>query len=94
MGEALSFIYWMRITTKVIDYVTLGLILYVYSGLSDVVLGKQVHGFVNRREFYSYDYVINALIDMYGQCGNLRSSRNYFFEMGQLRKDKLHGMLL
>ncbi|KAF6155497.1 hypothetical protein GIB67_017852 [Kingdonia uniflora] len=84
--EALSFIYWMRRTTK--DYVTLSLILCACSGLSDVVLEKQVHGFVYGHEFYSYDYVTNALIDMYGKCGNLRSSGNCFFEIGQLCRDK------
>ncbi|XP_077214345.1 tetratricopeptide repeat (TPR)-like superfamily protein [Tasmannia lanceolata] len=83
--EALDFIFWMRRETGHIDYVTLGLILNVCAGLSDLELGKQVHGFVYRHGFGWNIFVSNALLDMYGKCGSLRSANLWFFEMGNLR---------
>ncbi|KAK9096238.1 hypothetical protein Sjap_021735 [Stephania japonica] len=83
--EALDFIFLMRKTTKDLDNVTVGLILNVCAGLSDFLLGKQVHGFAYRHGFCWNDFVGNAILDMYGKCGNLRSSRIWFVEMGHLR---------
>ncbi|KAK9933220.1 hypothetical protein M0R45_020423 [Rubus argutus] len=77
--EALDFIFLMRNTTKDIDQVTLGLILNVCAGLSDVELGKQVHGFIYRHGFCTNLFVGNGLLYMYGQCGNLRSSKTVWF---------------
>ncbi|KAL4596040.1 hypothetical protein ACB092_12G135200, partial [Castanea dentata] len=72
MGSGLRI--FMRNTTKDIDYVTIGLILNVCAGLSDVEVGKQVHGFIYQNGFPSNLVVGNAPLDMYGQCGNLRSA--------------------
>ncbi|KAF8377092.1 hypothetical protein HHK36_030465 [Tetracentron sinense] len=83
--EALDLVFRMRRATKDIDHVTLGLILNVCAGLSDIELGKQIHGFVYRHGFYSNLFVGNALLDMYGKCGSLRSSRIWFLEMGRWR---------
>lgn len=77
--EALDFIFLMRNTTKDIDQVTLGLILNVCAGLSDVELGKQVHGFIYRHGFCTNLFVGNGLLYMYGQCGNLKSSKTVWF---------------
>ena len=85
LEEALDFVFLMRNTTKDIDHVTLGLILNVCAGLSDVELGKQVHGFIYRNGFFSNLVVGNALLDMYGKCGNLRSARVWFYEISQWR---------
>lgn len=83
--EALNFISLMRKMAKDVDSVTLGLILNVCAGLSDIELGKQVHGFIFRSGFYSNLFVGNALLDMYWKCGNLRSSRLWFRQMGRSR---------
>ncbi|XP_010270348.1 PREDICTED: pentatricopeptide repeat-containing protein At3g26540 [Nelumbo nucifera] len=83
--EALDFVLWMRRMTKDIDHVTLSLILNICAGLSDVELGKQVHGFVYRHGFFSNLLVGNALLDMYGKCKHLDSSRIWFSEMCHLR---------
>lgn len=79
--EALDFIFEMRKTTKDIDPVTLRLILNVSSGLSDVQLGKQVHGFIYRHNFFADVFIGNALLDMYGKCRNLKSARLWFYQM-------------
>lgn len=83
--EALDFVFVMQKESKDIDYVTLGLLLNVCAGLSDVELGKQVHGFIYRRGFCSNLFVGNALLDMYGKCGNVKSARVWFYEMSHWR---------
>lgn len=86
--EALDFILWMRRETSAIDQVTLGLILNVCAGISNLRLGKQVHGFVYRHGFFTHVFIGNALLDMYGKCGSLRSADHWFFEMGH-RRDRI-----
>ncbi|XP_057975068.1 pentatricopeptide repeat-containing protein At3g26540 [Malania oleifera] len=83
--EALGFVFHMRENTNNIDVVTLVLILNVCAGLSDVQLGKQVHGFIYRHNLFSDVLVGNALLDMYGKCGNLRSARVWFYQMSHWR---------
>ncbi|GLT66744.1 hypothetical protein SLA2020_390950 [Shorea laevis] len=83
--EALEFIFLMGKTTRDIDHVTLRLILTVCSGLSDVYMGKQVHGFIYRYGYHSNISVGNALLNMYGKCGNLRSAKVCFYQMSQGR---------
>ncbi|KAI3464590.1 hypothetical protein Pfo_021253 [Paulownia fortunei] len=83
--KALDFVMLMRKKTKDIDHVTLGLILNMCAAIPDVELGKQVHGYAYRHGFYSNLFVGNALLDMYGKCGNLTSARIWFYEMSHLR---------
>ncbi|GFY85530.1 tetratricopeptide repeat (TPR)-like superfamily protein [Actinidia rufa] len=83
--EALDFVFLMRKESKGVDHVTVGLILNLCAGLSDVELGKQVHGFIYRHGFYANLFVGNALLDMYGKCGSLRSARVWFYQMSHLR---------
>ncbi|KAF5749086.1 hypothetical protein HS088_TW04G01048 [Tripterygium wilfordii] len=83
--EALDFVLLMLKKSKEIDHVTLRLILNVCAGVLDVEMGKQIHGFVYRHGFYFDTYIGNALIDMYGKCGNLRSARCWFYQMSQWR---------
>ncbi|KAG9450391.1 hypothetical protein H6P81_010356 [Aristolochia fimbriata] len=83
--QAVDFIFWMRQTTQDCDYVTLGLILNVCAGVLDLRTGKEVHGFVYRHGFFSNLLIGNALLDMYGKSGSLRSAKQCFFEMGFLR---------
>ncbi|XP_062073354.1 pentatricopeptide repeat-containing protein At3g26540-like [Humulus lupulus] len=92
--EALDFLHLMRTTTKDIDHVTIGLVLNICAGLSDVETGKQVHGFVYRHGLFFKLNVSNALLDMYGKCGNLTSARVWFFQMSQLRDNVSWNTLL
>ncbi|KAK3011091.1 hypothetical protein RJ639_011545 [Escallonia herrerae] len=85
--EALDFVFLMRKETRDIDHVTVGLFLNVCAGLSDVELGKQAHGFAYRHGFYSNLFVGNAILHMYGKCGNLRSARVWFYQMSHLRDE-------
>ncbi|GMH22308.1 hypothetical protein Nepgr_024151 [Nepenthes gracilis] len=83
--DALNFIFLMIQHKCDVDHVTLGLILNVCAGLSNVEFGKQVHGYSYRHGFYSNVSVGNALLDMYGKCGCLRCSRIWFYQMSDLR---------
>ncbi|KAE8690022.1 Pentatricopeptide repeat-containing protein [Hibiscus syriacus] len=83
--DALEFIFLMKRITKEIDHVTLVLILDVCAGLSDVELGKQVHGFIYRHGFSTNIFVSNALLNMYGKCGTLKSARVWFYQMSEGR---------
>ncbi|KAF3679257.1 Pentatricopeptide repeat-containing protein [Capsicum annuum] len=83
--EAMELIILMCNDTRDIDRVTVSLILNVSARLSDVELGKQVHGYMYRHGFYSDLGVANALLDMYGKCGNLRKARAWFYEMSHFR---------
>ncbi|KDP26236.1 hypothetical protein JCGZ_22482 [Jatropha curcas] len=84
-NEALEFFCSMRRTTEDLDQITLRLLLNVCAGLSDVEIGKHVHGFIYRHGFSSNLLVGNALLDMYGKCGNFRSARVWFYQMSQSR---------
>ncbi|WCJ33325.1 Tetratricopeptide repeat (TPR)-like superfamily protein [Euphorbia peplus] len=83
--DALEFVYLMFRTTEEIDHITLGLLLNVCAGLSDVEMGKQVHGFIYRHGFSSNMLVGNALLDMYGKCGAMKSARVWFSQMSRSR---------
>ncbi|WOH02427.1 hypothetical protein DCAR_0521816 [Daucus carota subsp. sativus] len=85
LEEALDFVFLMLKEIRDIDYVTVGLILHICAGLSDIELGKQVHGYSYRHGLCSNGFVVNALLYMYGNCGNLRSCRVLFYYMGHLR---------
>ncbi|CAI9108500.1 OLC1v1008099C1 [Oldenlandia corymbosa var. corymbosa] len=83
--EALDFFFLMLKEGISIDHVTLALILKVCSGLSDIQLGKQIHGYIYRHAFYHNVIVGNAVLDMYGKCGNLKQARAWFSEMVHVR---------
>jgi pentatricopeptide repeat protein len=70
--EALDFLTLMRQEIENIDNVTLVWILNVCSGISDVQMGKQAHGFIYRHGYDTNVIVANALLDMYGKCGTLQ----------------------
>ncbi|KAM3376023.1 pentatricopeptide repeat-containing protein, mitochondrial [Capsicum galapagoense] len=51
--------------------------------LSDIVFGRAVHVDVMKLGYSSYLYVCNALLYMYGSCGDLASARNVFDEISE-----------
>lgn len=67
------------------DHVTAGLVLNLCAGLSDSYLGREVHGLAYRRGFFSNHLLGNALLDMYGKCGCLRSAELMFSLMASSR---------
>lgn len=83
--EALDFVYLMLDAVKRVDHVTLGLMLNVSAGLSDHEMGKQLHGYVYRHGLHLNLMIGNALLDMYGKCGNLNSARVWFNQMSNWR---------
>ncbi|XAR50796.1 hypothetical protein NMG60_11005234 [Bertholletia excelsa] len=94
--EALDFVSVMLTEKEAmeIDHVTLGLILNICSGLSDVEMGKQVHGFIYRHAFCANLLVGNSLLDMYGKCGHLRSAIVWFHQMSHCRDEITWNTLL
>ncbi|KAF1865160.1 hypothetical protein Lal_00004534 [Lupinus albus] len=83
--EALDFVHLMLNTIKDLDHVTLSLMLNVSAGLLDHEMGKKVHGYIYRHDLHSNLMVGNALLDMYGKCGNLNSARVWFNQMSNWR---------
>ncbi|CAN1170844.1 Pentatricopeptide repeat-containing protein At3g26540 [Linum perenne] len=86
-ADALDFFILMRSKIDDFDHVTIALLLNVCAGISDVEMGKQVHCFSYRHGLNSNVLVGNALLDMYGKCGNLRNARIWFCQMSELRDD-------
>ncbi|KAL4578639.1 hypothetical protein LXL04_014766 [Taraxacum kok-saghyz] len=83
--DALEIIYQTSKSNITIDHVTIMLTLTTCSGLLSLELGKQVHGYVYRHSFTSNLFISNALLNMYGKCGDLRSCRFWFNQMSHLR---------
>ncbi|CAJ1974308.1 unnamed protein product [Sphenostylis stenocarpa] len=84
-SEALDFVYLMLDKIKYVDHVSLGLMLNVSAAISDHEMGKQIHGYIYRHGFHLDIRVSNALLDMYGKCGNLNSARVWFNQMSNWR---------
>ncbi|XP_020205250.1 pentatricopeptide repeat-containing protein At3g26540 [Cajanus cajan] len=84
-SEALDFVYLMLGMIKDVDHVTLGLMLNVSAGVSDHEMGKQLHGYIYRHGFHLDVRLSNAVLDMYGKCGNLNSARVWFNQMSNWR---------
>ncbi|ESQ32834.1 hypothetical protein EUTSA_v10003744mg [Eutrema salsugineum] len=92
--EALDFLTLMRKEIEDIDNVTLVWILNVCSGVSDVQMGKQAHGFIYRHGYGTNVIVANALLDMYGKCGSFRSANSLFRQMSEVRDEVSWNALL
>ncbi|KAK1312068.1 Pentatricopeptide repeat-containing protein [Acorus calamus] len=80
--RALDFAFEMLRAVTEVDHVSLRLILNACAGLACLEIGEQVHAFVYRHGYDSNRSVNNALLDMYGKCGALRSAESWFFAMG------------
>ncbi|KAK3032528.1 hypothetical protein RJ639_036443 [Escallonia herrerae] len=53
-------------------------VLKACAALQFLKTGRMVHGYAVRKELGADAFVVNALIDMYANCGDLRSSRTVF----------------
>ncbi|CAN1270383.1 Pentatricopeptide repeat-containing protein At4g02750 [Linum perenne] len=63
------------------DGITLCAFLNACADTLNLVLGKQLHGFVMRSGFETDVYVGSALVDMYGKCGSIHDAEQTFREM-------------
>ena len=63
------------------DKFTFPYVLKACAGLSALQEGKEVHGHVVRVGFHSDVFVVTALVDMYGKCGNMEDARQVFDKM-------------
>ncbi|XP_077225789.1 pentatricopeptide repeat-containing protein DOT4, chloroplastic-like [Tasmannia lanceolata] len=61
-----------------INNVSLVSVLPACAYLGALLLGKQIHGFSIKREFFSDTNLQNSLVDMYAKCGKLDASRIVF----------------
>ncbi|KAG9439429.1 hypothetical protein H6P81_019594 [Aristolochia fimbriata] len=74
------FIEIMRMGAKV-DPNMVSAILGVFGVMTSLTLGKQVHSFVIKKQFFSNLFVSNGLINMYSKCGEFGESVKIFCRM-------------
>ncbi|XVE59642.1 hypothetical protein DITRI_Ditri05aG0062500 [Diplodiscus trichospermus] len=80
-SESLSIFHHMIIAQKTFDIFTLPPVLKSCGQLSDVTLGRQLHGAVLVNGCSSDLATSNSLISMYGKCGELECAGKLFDEM-------------
>lgn len=81
-NEALSLSIEMMKANVEPDAVALVSVLGAAAGLSSLMKGKEVHGFVIRRELTMDGQICSSLVDMYAQCGNIDTSFKIFDRLG------------
>ncbi|CAJ2674743.1 unnamed protein product [Trifolium pratense] len=57
---------------------TLASVLPVCARMKRLCLGKVLHGYIVRRGLFSNGFVVNALVDMYRRCGDMKSAFEMF----------------
>ncbi|KAJ1425353.1 WD40-like Beta Propeller [Sesbania bispinosa] len=57
---------------------TLASVLPTCARMQWLCLGKELHGYIVRHEFFSNAFVVNALVDMYRRCGEMKSAFKMF----------------
>ncbi|XP_057980263.1 putative pentatricopeptide repeat-containing protein At3g01580 [Malania oleifera] len=83
--EAFEFFREMQYCGMQPNYVSIVSILPGCADVGGLSLGKQIHGFSIKKEFYSHTNVQNSLLDMYAKCRRLEASIRIF--NGIQRKD-------
>ncbi|MED6216028.1 hypothetical protein PIB30_003673 [Stylosanthes scabra] len=79
---ALAFFSRMVVSENVCpDPVTLVSAVCACAHLSDFKLGRSIHGYVKRRGYESNLSLANALLNLYGKTGSIKSAYNLFREM-------------
>ncbi|KAF2302148.1 hypothetical protein GH714_032966 [Hevea brasiliensis] len=63
------------------DTVTISSILPAYAELASLAECKQVHAYITKFELSSNTFTSNAMVYLYGKCGDLQSARKYFDDM-------------
>ncbi|GJN38823.1 hypothetical protein PR202_gb27899 [Eleusine coracana subsp. coracana] len=72
------------------NQVTFTALLNALSGMASLDYGKQVHGFILRKELPFFIALQNSLIDMYSKCGKLLYSRRVFDNMPERAHANVH----
>ncbi|CAO2042630.1 unnamed protein product [Urochloa humidicola] len=78
LNEAVSLFSEMQKANIEPDSVALVSILVAIAGLSSLTKGKQVHGFLTRRNFPIEGPVVSSLVDMYSGCGSMDYATRVF----------------
>ncbi|KQJ83088.1 hypothetical protein BRADI_5g12970v3 [Brachypodium distachyon] len=78
LNEALVLFAEMQSTDVQPDSVALVSILGAIGGLSSLAKGKEVHGFLIRRNFHMEEAIVSSLVDMYSGCGSLSGALKVF----------------
>ncbi|PWA89655.1 pentatricopeptide repeat-containing protein [Artemisia annua] len=60
------------------DSVSLLSLLSAVSDLSALNKGKEIHGYLIRKEFILHGPIVNSLVDMYASCGSLKNAVSVF----------------
>ncbi|KAF8703403.1 hypothetical protein HU200_032206 [Digitaria exilis] len=79
LNEAVSLFAEMQKANIEPDSVALVSILVAIVGLSSLTRGKQVHGFLIRRNFPIEGPVVSSLVDMYSGCGSMKYATRVFY---------------
>lgn len=79
--EALSLLLGLLEEEMDLQFFVFPAILRACGGLSELRLGRQLHGFVVKFGFTSSIYVGNSLIDMYGKCQSLEDAESVLRKM-------------
>ncbi|XP_072974558.1 pentatricopeptide repeat-containing protein At3g63370, chloroplastic [Typha angustifolia] len=78
LNEALSLFVDMQEANIEPDAVALVSILNAVAGLSSLMKGKEIHGFLIRRNLTTGGAISSSLVDMYARCGNIDNSLKIF----------------
>lgn len=78
--ETVELFRWMRVRGVGAAGEAVAVVLSVCADLGGE-MGRVIHGFVVKGGFENYLFVNNALISVYGKCGDVKGSRNLFAEM-------------
>ncbi|CAN6574681.1 unnamed protein product [Malus baccata var. baccata] len=81
--EALGVFYWMMNVGVEPDCATVVSVLPAIGSLKEIVLGRQVHAFVEEKGLGKMIKLRNALVDMYVKCGSMNEAQLVFDSMGE-----------
>ncbi|XP_042456992.1 pentatricopeptide repeat-containing protein At1g33350-like [Zingiber officinale] len=81
--EALSFFSRMVVDGALPNMTTVSCLFSACAHLGMLRLGKSLHGYVFKNSMGNSPFVCNALIDMYGKCGNVKKARWIFSTMSE-----------
>ncbi|RZC69640.1 hypothetical protein C5167_032770 [Papaver somniferum] len=79
--EAIALFQDLQFEEIQLEFFVFPVVLKACSGLSELGLGKQLHGLVIKNQLFSNIYVGNSLTDMYGKCGSLGDAKKLLLKM-------------
>lgn len=85
--EGLRLFRWMLVSKIKPQPISFSSIMPACAHLTTLHLGKQLHAYIIRNDFYANVFIVSALVNMYAKCGNIRIARCIF------DKIQLHDMV-